>query len=89
MTIIEEFSLLNANNSIWSILKRLMIDASVYYVWQERNNRLFNKGERTKDSLVQSIVEIIKLRMMSFTVKDSKAITEVEAKWNISLKRSS
>ena len=66
-----------------------MIGAVVYYVWQERNNRLYNKGERSTDSLVQNIIDIIKLRMMNFIVKESNAITEVEAKWNITLRRCS
>ena len=88
-TIIEEVFVLAANRSIWSILRRLVIGAVVYYVWQERNNRLYNKGERSTDSLVQSIIDIIKLRMLNFIVKESNAITEVEAKWNITLRRCS
>ena len=45
--IIEEFYLMTANSNIWSILGRIVIGAVVYYLWQEKDNRLFNKGTRT------------------------------------------
>lgn len=32
------------NNSIWSIIQRLVLGASIYFIWQERNSRLF-KGD--------------------------------------------
>jgi hypothetical protein len=86
--IIEEISEMTANSNIWSILRRIVIGAVVYYVWQERNNRLFDKGSRTEDELVKNIVETVKMRMMSFHVKDSRTVLEVERKWKVILKRS-
>ena len=88
MNIIEEISVMTANSNIWSILRRIVIGAVVYYVWQERNNRMFDKGSRTEDELVKNIVETVKMRMMSFHVKDSRTVLEVERKWKVILKRS-
>lgn len=35
------------NKSIWSVLQRLLIGASIYYVWQERNLRIFQDKNRS------------------------------------------
>ena len=65
-----------------------MFGAAVYYVWQERNNRPFDRGTREVDALVQIVVETVKMRMMSFHVKESMAVLAVERIWKIKLKRS-
>ncbi|GKC32155.1 RNA-directed DNA polymerase, eukaryota, reverse transcriptase zinc-binding domain protein [Tanacetum coccineum] len=38
-----------ANDGIWNIIQRLVFGAAVYFIWQERNFRLFNKWERSGD----------------------------------------
>ena len=85
--IIDEFSRLKANRNIWSVVRRIALGASVYFVWQERNSRIFKNSERSVDTLVQNIMESIKWRIMSFIVKDSNAVRNVEDKWNVKLKR--
>lgn len=85
--IIDEFSRLKANRNIWSVVRRIVMGASVYFVWQERNSRIFKNSERSVDTLVQNIMESIKWRIMSFIVKDSNAVRNVENKWNVKLKR--
>ena len=85
--IIEEFSSLKANRNIWSIIRRLVLGAAVYFVWQERNTRLFQNCERNVNVLVQSIMECIKWRIMNFVVKDTEAVKEVEKLWNVQIKR--
>ena len=85
--IIDEFSKMKANRNIWSIMRRLVLGATVYYVWQERNLRIFMNCERTVDVLVQTIMENIKWRIMSFIVKETVNVKEVEAKWKVQFKR--
>lgn len=43
-------------NTIWSIVGRLVLGAVVYYVWQERNNRVFKRGARNCKQLIQVIL---------------------------------
>ena len=85
--IIDEFSRLKANMNIWSVVRRIVLGASVYFVWQERNSRIFKNNERSVDTLVQNIMESIKGRIMSFIVKDSYAVRTIEDKWNAKLQR--
>ncbi|GJY44437.1 reverse transcriptase zinc-binding domain-containing protein [Tanacetum coccineum] len=86
---IDESTRMATNNNIWSIMRRLVIGAVVYYIWQERNERLFKKQKRDVKILVQLVTETIKIRMMSFRVKESNAVKDVEMRCNVKLKRSS
>ena len=44
--------------SVVSILSRLLLAATTYYIWMERNSRLFNQKKSTVDEVVQVIVSI-------------------------------
>ena len=37
-----------------SVVAKLVVAASTYYVWQERNWRLFKKGKRIPDQIVDA-----------------------------------
>lgn len=42
---------LTSNSNMWGIVRRLVFGATVHYVWQERNNRIFKRGSRTCEQL--------------------------------------
>nr|GEX28713.1 hypothetical protein [Tanacetum cinerariifolium] len=75
---ITEFAQIKCNNNIWSILRRLVFGAVVYYIWQERNARVFRKDKRNIEVLFKEIVEFIKMKLMNLKVKDSKEVKRVE-----------
>ncbi|GJV83163.1 hypothetical protein Tco_1523061 [Tanacetum coccineum] len=41
--IIMEMVALPLNKNIWSVVRRIVCSAAVYYIWQERNNRLYQE----------------------------------------------
>ncbi|GKB62304.1 hypothetical protein Tco_0918490 [Tanacetum coccineum] len=73
---VKEISKMKANNNIDSIVSRLVFGAVVYFIWQKRNTRMFKQIKRNEESLVQTIKETVRLRMRSFSVKESKAVRE-------------
>nr|GEW98674.1 retrovirus-related Pol polyprotein from transposon TNT 1-94 [Tanacetum cinerariifolium] len=80
---VEGISKMKANNSIDSIVSRLVFGVVVYFIWQERNTRMYKQIKRNEESLVQTIKETVRLRMMSFIVKESKAVRRMEEIWNV------
>ncbi|GJX65445.1 RNA-directed DNA polymerase, eukaryota, reverse transcriptase zinc-binding domain protein [Tanacetum coccineum] len=83
--IAEELKKLPNNQNIWSIVRKLVFGAAVYYIWQERNNRLFKKrGKRWKDFVIK---EVVQLKISGLAVKESRAVREVEERWNIKIQR--
>ncbi|GJS73185.1 hypothetical protein Tco_0706026 [Tanacetum coccineum] len=52
---------LSVRNNVTSIVGRLIVAATSYYVWQERNNRIHDKGERKTEHVTSIIVDIIQM----------------------------
>jgi hypothetical protein len=59
-----------ANGVPNSFIQKLTLSASVYFIWQERNFRLFRKRRRTVDEVVKVIKETILLRIAWKRKKD-------------------
>ncbi|GKB12253.1 hypothetical protein Tco_0846176, partial [Tanacetum coccineum] len=62
------------NNSIWSILQRLVLGATVYMVWQERNFRTFQDRHRSLEELCNLIKDMVRLRIMGLNLKASSQV---------------
>ncbi|XP_022003085.1 uncharacterized protein LOC110900505 [Helianthus annuus] len=50
------------------IICKLVVAASSYFIWQERNNRLFSHLQRKEETVAQLILDMVRLRIMSFKV---------------------
>lgn len=69
--------------SINSIVARLVLAASVYYVWQERNSRLFKQTKRSKEHLIDTIMATVRLKLLSFRYKKSSRVGRVMDEWDL------
>ncbi|GJU79607.1 sucrose synthase [Tanacetum coccineum] len=70
------------NKSIWSILQRLVLGASVYIMWQERNLRTFQSRRRSLDEVCNLIKDVVRLRVMSLSLIPSAQVFDVAKIWN-------
>ena len=75
-----------AKNSIWSFIQRLLFGAVVYFIWQERNMRLFGNGGRSIDSVYSKIVETVRFKLMGLIMKQSLDVQNAARIWNLPLK---
>ncbi|GJR59309.1 hypothetical protein Tco_1501471 [Tanacetum coccineum] len=76
-----------ARNGIWSIIQRLVLGVMVYFVWQERNFRLFRKCERSEDKLFSIVTDTVRLKRMGLTLlKASFDVKKAAEMWNFPLK---
>ncbi|PWA88131.1 reverse transcriptase zinc-binding domain-containing protein [Artemisia annua] len=81
--IMELFAGMHNSKNIDSIISRLSLAACVYFIWQERNNRLFKNESRKWEELLNAITDIIRLRLVSLKVKNSKAVRKAQEKWEM------
>ncbi|GJZ25082.1 RNA-directed DNA polymerase, eukaryota, reverse transcriptase zinc-binding domain protein [Tanacetum coccineum] len=81
--IIKAMSLRYKKKNLLGIISRLCFAAVVYYIWQERNWRLFNNCKRTELEIFEAIYDEVRARLMSIPVKDTKNIASIEEEWNI------
>lgn len=83
--IIEYFSDRPCNNSIGSVMRRITLATTVYYIWKERNARLFRGEKHTKVVVLKNVVENIKLQMLSLKTKKSCNVEKMAKKWQLTL----
>ncbi|GJU90458.1 reverse transcriptase domain, reverse transcriptase zinc-binding domain protein [Tanacetum coccineum] len=74
---------LRHNRSIKSVLRRIILAACVYFIWNGRNKRLFTSDK--KDSLTAEIVNYVRLKLTSHTVKRTSQTEEVCKLWKVEL----
>ncbi|PWA83708.1 reverse transcriptase zinc-binding domain-containing protein [Artemisia annua] len=84
--ITHKIASLPCNNSIWSILNRIIIATTVYGIWKERNERLFKLKTQSTEVIIQCIIEQIRMQLLSLTVKKSTHTIKVADQWNIQFK---
>ncbi|GJT98864.1 RNA-directed DNA polymerase, eukaryota, reverse transcriptase zinc-binding domain protein [Tanacetum coccineum] len=57
-----------------SIIVKLVFAASCYFIWQERNNRLFKNQKRSEDQLIEVIKSTVRLKLLSCKFKKTTNI---------------
>ena len=72
-----------SKNNIISIVGRLIIAASSYYIWQERNNRLHSSGARNMEQLANVILDNVRLKLASIKFKRNARVAKLKSIWNI------
>ncbi|GKB12806.1 hypothetical protein Tco_0846729 [Tanacetum coccineum] len=81
--LIDQYARSVCNNSIGSILRRILLATVVYNIWKERNTRLFT-GEVKDGKTVQIIItESVKLQLLGLKVKKSTNVDKVASNWNV------
>ena len=60
---------ISKGRSVVSILSRLLLAATTYYLWMERNSRLFKHKKAKVEEVVQVIVSTIRLKLVTFKFK--------------------
>ena len=60
---------ISKGRSVPSIISRLLLAASTYFIWMERNSRLFKRKKSTVDEVVQVIVNTVRLKLVTFKFK--------------------
>ena len=66
-----------------SIVARLILVSSAYFIWQERNNRVHVKPSRNEDQVAKIIVEIVRSNLASIRFKNEARISQIKATWKI------
>ncbi|KAJ6395066.1 hypothetical protein OIU77_024134 [Salix suchowensis] len=59
---------LNKKNQISCQIARLILAASVYYVWQERNRRVFSNQRQGRDYIAKEIFQVIRTHLSCMTI---------------------
>jgi len=81
--VIQDYISMVSKRSIGSIVSRLILAASVYFIWQERNRRLFSQQIRSSQVLVDEIANTVRLKLMSIRFKKTTNVAQVMRVWKL------
>nr|XP_043612414.1 uncharacterized protein LOC122584265 [Erigeron canadensis] len=62
------------SRSIGNVIGRLVVVASAYYIWQERNNRIFKNHARPPDILAKLIQDTVRSRLWKLRFKKTARV---------------
>ncbi|XP_071714307.1 uncharacterized protein [Rutidosis leptorrhynchoides] len=65
------------------MVAKIAFAASIYYIWQERNSRLFKGEYRSVEQLFQTIFSTVRLKLLSLKFKKSVHINRIRSTWMI------
>ena len=82
-TVLEELIKMPNKRNIWLILRKIVFAAVTYFIWIERNSRLFKDVKRPWEILWKEIEETVKLKISGLKVADSRNVNEVYDLWGI------
>ncbi|XP_071727851.1 uncharacterized protein [Rutidosis leptorrhynchoides] len=66
-----------------NVVPKLVFAAMVYYIWQERNNRLFGGKSRSVDQMFKVIFSTVRLKLLSLKFKESRDVRVLKDNWKV------
>ncbi|GJZ58943.1 putative reverse transcriptase domain, reverse transcriptase zinc-binding domain protein [Tanacetum coccineum] len=63
-----------------SVIGRLLLAASAYFIWIERNNRLFKNSRKTPEEIRDCIMVTVRLKLLTFRFKNKAMVSSLLAK---------
>nr|GFB61969.1 reverse transcriptase domain, reverse transcriptase zinc-binding domain protein [Tanacetum cinerariifolium] len=60
---------ISKGNMVISILSRIVVAATSYYIWREKNERLLKKKTSSLDQIAQVILSMVRLKLVTFKFK--------------------
>ncbi|GJR81117.1 hypothetical protein Tco_0151902 [Tanacetum coccineum] len=66
-----------------SVISKLVLASSTYFIWQERNEHLFKSHKRTVAQVIECIMSAVRLKLVSCRFKKSKAGLDLMKRWKI------
>nr|XP_043611868.1 uncharacterized protein LOC122583539 [Erigeron canadensis] len=74
---------ISTSKSGYSVTGRLLVAALAYYIWQERNNRMFTNLERTPGQLKEAVESTVRLKLASMKFKQSQKTLRLLELWKL------
>ncbi|XP_022024249.1 uncharacterized protein LOC110924561 [Helianthus annuus] len=73
----------SASRSIASVISRILVAASAYFIWRERNARFFNNRLRPPELISELIVDTVRAKLLSFKYKRSARVITLMEEWKL------
>nr|GEV58111.1 hypothetical protein [Tanacetum cinerariifolium] len=66
-----------------SILGKLILAASSYFIWLECNNRVYKQVKKSPEDIHDIIMVTVRLKLLTFRFKDTSMVNKLLARWKM------
>ncbi|GJY50707.1 reverse transcriptase zinc-binding domain-containing protein [Tanacetum coccineum] len=84
--VLECLKALPCRKNIWVVVKKMVLAATIYFLWQKRNIRQFQNEKRPWEELWKIIEDTVKLKLSSLKVVASSNVKEIGWKMKLRLR---
>ncbi|GJS81490.1 hypothetical protein Tco_0748031 [Tanacetum coccineum] len=81
--ILAWFQPMGNKRTIQNIVGKILFAAASYFIWLERNNRLFKNNRRTPEELRDAIVVTVRLKLTTFRFKNKAKVHSLLSLWKM------
>nr|GEU31441.1 hypothetical protein [Tanacetum cinerariifolium] len=81
--IVDRLRPMAAKRTFKSIVGKLILAATAYFIWSERNNHLFKNVRRSLEELNDLIMVVVRLKLTTFRFKNKLEVMSMLAKWKL------
>ncbi|GKB14501.1 RNA-directed DNA polymerase, eukaryota [Tanacetum coccineum] len=81
--IVMWFNPMANNRSFKNVVGKLLFAASSYYIWIERNNRLFKNSRRSPEEIRDLIMTTVRLKLVTFRFKNTSRVQSLLSLWKM------
>ncbi|GKD02269.1 retrovirus-related pol polyprotein from transposon TNT 1-94 [Tanacetum coccineum] len=81
--IVECIKPVASSHSIRSVVCKLVFSASCYFIWQERNGRLFKKIKRSQDQIFELIKTNVRIKLLTCSFKKTSRDQQLVDIWKL------
>ncbi|GJV78780.1 hypothetical protein Tco_1514650 [Tanacetum coccineum] len=69
--------------TVHSIFGKIILAASSYYIWLERNNRVFKNVKKTPEDIRDIIMVTVRLKLLTFRFKNTTMVNQLLSRWKM------
>ncbi|GJU37331.1 RNA-directed DNA polymerase, eukaryota, reverse transcriptase zinc-binding domain protein [Tanacetum coccineum] len=66
-----------------SVIGKLLLAASLYFIWNERNNQTFKQVKRSPEDIRDIIMVTVRLKLLTFKFKNTVRVNRMLADWKM------
>ncbi|GJR71446.1 hypothetical protein Tco_0083811 [Tanacetum coccineum] len=81
--VVDQIVPISKRRQVRCIIAKLVIAACAYFIWQERNWRLFRLQKRTVAQVIECIKSSVRLKLLSCSFKMSKTAKDMLTLWQL------
>nr|XP_043625498.1 uncharacterized protein LOC122596919 [Erigeron canadensis] len=81
--IVQEIKVSRGRNNFGVVVNKLILAAAIYYIWQERNHRIFQDKERNEEAISNIIKESVRIQLISIRVRKTKNVIKISDQWKL------